>query len=197
MFADCHVGADEKFIILSALPSVLSSDKVRRKLKRFLISIAVGTKFEDTKIVRIDPGLGVVLSLDSSEGNEQFAQVHISRLSDERLPRLARRIVLIVSMPAGSLITIRLRLLPLLRWLNPHWNNNSCLLKVFQLAVLSVVKWLPLPGTGYPCGLSEGSVRCVPLTNWPRLNLRMPWNRTVWVRNSSSESCLLMRLLVV
>ena len=90
VFADCHVGADEKFIILSALPSVLSSDKVRREIEAISDdSIAVGTKFEDAKIVRVDPGLGVVLSLDSSEGNEQFAQVHISRLSDEKITKIS------------------------------------------------------------------------------------------------------------
>lgn len=85
VFADCHVGADEKFIILSALPSVLSSDKVRREIESISdVSTSIGTKFEEAKIVRVDPGLGVILALDS----ENVAQVHISRLSDEKITKI-------------------------------------------------------------------------------------------------------------
>ena len=86
VFADCHVGADEKFIILSVLPSVLCSDKVRREIEMISdASTDVGSRFEDAKIVRVDPGLGVVLALDS----ENFAQVHISRLSDEKITKVS------------------------------------------------------------------------------------------------------------
>lgn len=87
VFADCHVGADEKSLILSALPSVLSSDKVRREIEAIPDeTAAIGTKFEEARIVRVDPGLGVILALDS-EGTE-FAQVHISRLSDEKITKI-------------------------------------------------------------------------------------------------------------
>ena len=87
VFADCHVGADEKSIILSALPSVLSSDKVRREIEAIPDeTAAIGTKFDEARIVRIDPSLGVILALDS-EGSE-FAQVHISRLSDENITKI-------------------------------------------------------------------------------------------------------------
>lgn len=87
VFADCHVGADEKSLILSALPSVLSSDKVRREIEAIPDeTAAIGTKFEEARIVRVDPGLGIILALDS-EGTE-FAQVHISRLSDEKITKI-------------------------------------------------------------------------------------------------------------
>jgi ribosomal protein S1 len=87
VFADCHVGADEKSLILSALPSVLSSNKVRREIEAIPDeTAAIGTKFDEARIVRIDPSLGVILALDS-EGTE-FAQVHISRLSDEKITKI-------------------------------------------------------------------------------------------------------------
>lgn len=87
VFADCHVGSEEKALILSALPSVLSSDKVRRQVESISNeTCSVGSKFEDARIVRIDPGLGVVLALDSEA--KEFAQVHISRLSDEKITKI-------------------------------------------------------------------------------------------------------------
>ena len=88
VFADGHVGAEEKSLILSALPSVLSSDKVRRKVESISSETVtgLGTKYEDAHIVRVDPGLGVILALNSEA--KEFAQVHISRLSDEKITKI-------------------------------------------------------------------------------------------------------------
>lgn len=88
VFADCHVGAEEKSLILSALPSVLASSKVRCEIEAISGGsdcMKIGSKFEDSKIIRIDPGLGVILQLDSESS---FAQVHISRLSDEKIVKI-------------------------------------------------------------------------------------------------------------
>lgn len=87
VFADCHVGSEEKSLILSALPSVLSSDKVRRQVESITNeNTSIGTKFDEARIVRVDPGLGLILALDSEA--KEFAQVHISRLSDEKITKI-------------------------------------------------------------------------------------------------------------
>lgn len=90
VFADCHVGADEKALILSALPNVLTSDKVRREVEKISDeNIEIGKKFENAEIDRVDPGLGVILNLsEGTEGSESYAQVQISRLSDEKITKI-------------------------------------------------------------------------------------------------------------
>lgn len=88
VFSDFNVGSEEKSLILSALPSVLASSKIRRELEAMPVAdgLKIGSKIEDSKIVRVDPGLGVILQLGASNS---YAQVHISRLSDEKIIKIS------------------------------------------------------------------------------------------------------------
>ncbi len=91
VFADYSICADEKPMVLSALPSVLASNTIRREIEEISKThCIVGSVYENSKIVRIDPGLGVIVELFGADNatSAGFAQVHISRLADEPITKI-------------------------------------------------------------------------------------------------------------
>lgn len=91
VFADYSISSDGKPMILSVLPSILASDQLRRDIEEAAkTNCIVGSIYENSKIVRIDPGFGVVVELFGADGvSAGYAQVHISRLSDEKITKIA------------------------------------------------------------------------------------------------------------
>lgn len=88
VYAGTAAGGEEKVLLLSALPSVLASDRTRRDVEAIPnTTTAVGRRFDAARVVRVDPGLGVVVELPCPETGVSvgYATVHISRLSDERM----------------------------------------------------------------------------------------------------------------
>lgn len=92
VFSDYSLTAEEKPMILSALPSILGSDSLRREVDSLAKNnCAVGQVFNAGKIVRVDQGLGVIVDLMNAENGSSagLAQVHISRLADEKITKIA------------------------------------------------------------------------------------------------------------
>ncbi len=91
VFADYSISADEKPMILCALPSILASNTIRHAVDEVSKTLCtVGGVYYASKIVRIDPGIGVIVELFSADSKTSagFAQVHISRLADEPITKI-------------------------------------------------------------------------------------------------------------